>query len=91
MGGPAAALRALPLPQTLAPCSPALLLTHATARTPPHPTLAPQVSAKSGEGVEDAFLTVVKAAAKRVRQDAPVIPDNIVLDKPAAPEKKGCC
>jgi hypothetical protein len=50
-----------------------------------------QVSAKSGEGVEDAFLTVVKAAAKRVRQDAPVIPDNIVLDKPAAPEKKGCC
>jgi hypothetical protein len=41
--------------------------------------------------VEESFLTVVKAAAKRVRQDAPVIPDNIVLDKPAVAEKKGCC
>ena len=91
MGGPAAALRALPLPPTLAPCSSPFRSRTQRRRTPPHPTLAPQVSAKSGEGVEDAFLTVVKAAAKRVRQDAPVIPDKLVLDKPAAPEKKGCC
>ena len=50
-----------------------------------------QVSAKSGEGVEDAFLTVVKAAAKRVKQDAPVIPDNIVLSSPSSQgEKSGC-
>ena len=67
-------------------------------RNPPHPILfaqtpyaAPQVSAKSGEGVEDAFLTVVKAAAKRVKQDAPVIPDNIVLSSPVSQgEKSGC-
>jgi hypothetical protein len=51
-----------------------------------------QVSARSGEGVEEAFLTVVKAAAKRVKQDAPVIPDSIALDKAGSSEtKKGCC
>ena len=49
------------------------------------------MSAKSGDNVEAAFLTVVRAAAKRVKEDAPVIPDNIVLDKASSlGEKSGC-
>ena len=50
-----------------------------------------QVSAKTGQNVDEAFLTVVKAAAKRTRDEEPIIPDSLKLSdvKPAA--KKGCC
>ena len=49
------------------------------------------MSAKTGDSVETAFLTVVKAAARRVKEDEPVIPDTLKLD--AAPKDKaanGC-
>ena len=36
-----------------------------------------QVSAKSGEGVEAGFLAVVTAAAKRVKEEEPIIPDTL--------------
>lgn len=58
---------------------------------PAHPTLFPgQVSAKSGDNVEQAFLTVVKAAAKRVKDEEPAIPETIKLDTSRPTEKGGC-
>ena len=50
-----------------------------------------QVSAKSGDNVEQAFLTVVKAAAKRVKDDEPAIPETIKLDTSRSTEKAGGC
>ena len=46
-----------------------------------HLTLAvpSQVSAKSGDKVDDAFLCVVSAAAKLVKEEEPIIPATIDL------------
>ena len=49
-----------------------------------------QLSAKSGDNVEQAFLTVVKAAAKRVKDEEPAIPETIKLDTSRPTEKGGC-
>jgi hypothetical protein len=49
------------------------------------------VSAKSGEGVDNGFITVVKSAAKRVRADEPVIPDTLNLGAVKPAEKSGGC
>jgi len=48
------------------------------------------VSAKTGDNVETAFLSVVKAAAARVKEEAPIIPEALKLD--AAPKQSagGC-
>lgn len=46
-------------------------------------------SAKTGDNVEAAFLTVVKAAAKSVKIEEPLLPDTIKIDaKP--PAASGC-
>ena len=47
--------------------------------------MPPQVSAKSGDNVEDAFLNVVKTAAARIKVEEPIIPEALKLD--AAPKK----
>ncbi len=70
-----------------------------TLSSSPPPTLPPQlipvpraqVSAKSGEGVDNGFITVVKSAAKRVRADEPVIPDTLNLGAVKPAEKSGGC
>ncbi len=55
------------------------------------PVLAFQVSAKTGFNIDDAFLSVVKAAMKRVKDEMPVIPDTLKIDAAATkPEASGC-
>ncbi len=49
-----------------------------------------QVSAKSGENVETAFMTVVKAAAARVKDEEPIIPEALKLDASPKPPSSGC-
>ena len=53
-------------------------------------SLAFQVSAKSGFNIDEAFLSVVKAAMRRVKDEMPVIPDTLKLDVPAKAEPAGC-
>ena len=55
--------------------------------TLPHPTPCRKggqphflVSAKTGAGVDDAFLALVKAAAARVKLDVPLVPETLKLD-----------
>lgn len=49
------------------------------------------VSAKTGFNIDDAFLSVVKAAMKRVKDEMPVIPDTLKIDAAATkPEASGC-
>jgi len=60
---------------------------------PPPPTLPlhppPQVSAKDGTNVEQGFLTVVTAAAKRIKHEEPILPETVRLDM-TRKEKEGC-
>jgi hypothetical protein len=49
------------------------------------------VSAKTGDGVENGFITVVQSAAKRVRADEPVIPDTLNLGSVKPASKEGGC
>lgn len=51
----------------------------------------PQVSAKTGAGVDDGFLTVVKAAARRVKRDEPMLPPTLQLDIKAPPPSSCAC
>ena len=39
-----------------------------------------QVSAKDGTNVETGFLTVVTAAAKRIKHEDPILPDTVRLE-----------
>ena len=49
-----------------------------------------QVSAKTGDNVETAFMTVVKAAAARVREEEPTIPEALKLDAAPKANNSGC-
>ncbi len=49
------------------------------------------MSAKTGDNVEAAFLTVVKAAAKRVKEEAPIIPDTFKIDAAHKTAPSGGC
>lgn len=49
-----------------------------------------QVSAKTGENVEKAFLTAVAKAATREKAEEAIIPDTLKLDNVKPVEKKGC-
>ena len=49
-----------------------------------------QVSAKTGLNIDEAFLSVVKAAMRRVKDELPVIPDTLKLDVPTKAEPAGC-
>ena len=48
------------------------------------------MSAKSGFNIDEAFLSVVKAAMRRVKDEMPVIPDTLKLDVAAKSEPAGC-
>ena len=48
------------------------------------------VSAKSGDNVEAAFLSVVKAAAARVKEEEPIIPEALKLDAAPKQSAAGC-
>lgn len=48
-----------------------------------------QVSAKTGSNVDEGFLTVVKAAAKRVKPEEPILPDTLKLN--LTPTKETGC
>ena len=62
--------------------------TRLPALAAPAPT--PQVSAKSGQNVEEAFLAVVKAAASRVKEEEPLVPDTLKLSDVKPASKSGC-
>ena len=54
----------------------------------------PQVSAKAGDNVNEAFLGVVTAAAKLVKEEEPIIPTTIDLaaaTKPATKKEQCQC
>ncbi len=48
------------------------------------------MSAKTGDNVETAFLTVVKAAAARVKEEEPIIPEALKLDAAPKGQASGC-
>ena len=48
------------------------------------------MSAKTGDNVEKGFLAVVMAAAKRVKEDEPHIPDTLKLDTVKSTKEAGC-
>lgn len=48
------------------------------------------VSAKSGMNVDDAFLTVVKAAQKRVKPAEPMLSETLKINIAPAPPSSGC-
>ena len=47
------------------------------------------MSAKDGTNVEQGFLTVVTAAAKRIKHEEPILPETVRLDM-TRKEKEGC-
>ena len=64
-----------------------------TASTPRTFSTVPpprQVSAKTGQNVDDAFLALVTAAARRVREEEPLVPDTLKLSDVKPPSKNGC-
>ncbi len=48
------------------------------------------MSAKTGDNVETAFMTVVKAAAARVKEEEPIIPESLKLDAAPKASASGC-
>jgi Ras-related protein Rab-7A len=50
-----------------------------------------QVSAKTGDNVETAFVTGVKAAAARVKEEEPIIPEALKLDAPKQKDSSCAC
>jgi len=49
------------------------------------------VSAKSGDDVEAGFVAVVTNAAKRVREEEPIIPDTLKLSMADTGRKEAGC
>jgi len=48
------------------------------------------VSAKTGDNVETAFMTVVKNASARVKEEEPIIPEALKLDAAPKSNASGC-
>ena len=48
------------------------------------------VSAKEGTNVETGFLSVVTAAAKRIKHEDPILPDTVKLELTRKDKSDGC-